>query len=101
MKSSKATWRAVFSMFGPYAVANMVMIAAIVVFAVFQPDLHGPPETWTATTIWSAATIVVLVLTSFGFVVKGALRLRLVYKEAREDRRRIAAGLPLNPEEPE
>ena len=91
--SSRATWRAVYSMFGPYAIANVFMVVAIVLAIVFQPK-YGDPES-----LWPAVTMAGVMFVAGIFVVKGSLRLRQVGKSAREDRRRIAAGLPLDPED--
>ena len=94
-RSSKATWDAVFSMFGPYFIANIIMLITIVFFVVTQPKINDP------STYWSIALVGLLLLAAVVFVVKGALGLRRVTAEAREDRRRLAAGLPLEREEPE
>lgn len=94
-RTSKTTWQAVYSMFGPYAIANLIMLIVIVVAVVFQPKF-GDPNSY-----WSTAVEAALLLVAGIFVVKGTLRLRQVRKSAREDKRRISAGLPLEPEEPE
>ena len=94
-RSSNATWNAVFSMFGPYFIANVIMLIAIIFFWVTQPKINDP------STYWSIALVSLLLLEAALFVVKGARGLRRVNAEAREDRRRHAAGLPLEREEPE
>jgi hypothetical protein len=99
VKSSRKTWDAVFSTFGPYAVANILMLLAIVVFIVFQPDLSGPTDTWTLKTLLSCVAIGTIMLVAGGFILKGVLGLRKVNQSAREDRRRVEAGLPLDPED--
>lgn len=89
------TWQAVYSMFGPYAIGNLIMLVAIIVAVVFQPKFGDPNS------FWVAAIEAGLLLVAGIFVVKGTLRLRQVRKSAREDKRRISAGLPLEPEDPE
>lgn len=76
------------------------MLIAIVLFIVFQPDLSGPTELWTAKTIWSCVAIGAILVTAGVFIMKGGLRLRQVFQSAREDRLRTRAGLPVDPEEP-
>jgi membrane protein YdbS with pleckstrin-like domain len=90
--TSRNTWQAVYSMFGPMAVANFTMLLVIVVFVVFQPKASDP------STYWAIALMAVLMLIAGVLMVKGMLRLRLVRKSHKEDRRRIAAGLTLEPE---
>ncbi|WP_442542521.1 hypothetical protein ACSBOX_11255 [Arthrobacter sp. KN11-1C] len=90
--TSRNTWQAVYSMFGPMAVANFTMLLVIVVLVVFQPKASDP------STYWAIALMAALMLVAGGLMLKGLLRLRLVRKEHKEDRRRIAAGLPLEPE---
>ncbi|XAS74016.1 hypothetical protein VUN82_09365 [Micrococcaceae bacterium Sec5.1] len=91
-RSSKATWNAVLSMFGPYFIANLIMLVAIIFFWVTQPKINDP------STYWSIALVGLLLLAAALFVVKGARGLQRVNAEAREDRRRHAAGLPLERE---
>lgn len=81
-----------YSMFGPMAVANFTLILVVIVLAVFQPKASDP------STYWAIALMAVLMLVAGGLMVKGMLRLRLLRKSHKEDRRRIAAGLPLEPE---
>ncbi len=81
-----------YSMFGPMAVANFTLMLVVVVLVVFQPKATDP------STYWAIGLMAVLMLIAGGLMVKGLLRLRLVRKEHKEDRRRIAAGLPLEPE---
>jgi prepilin signal peptidase PulO-like enzyme (type II secretory pathway) len=90
--ASRTTRQAFFSMFGPFTIANIFMLAAIVVFVAFQPDGAYMPS-------WAAAVISILMLVALAFIIKGGLRLRNVRKSAGEDRRRHAAGLPLDPED--
>lgn len=99
MKSSRKTWDAVFATFGPYAVANIFMLLAIVVAIVFQPNLSGPSDSWTMQTLVSCVAIGILMLVAGGFILKGLLGLRNVARSAREDRRRVEAGLPLDPDD--
>ncbi|WP_416416147.1 hypothetical protein [Paenarthrobacter aromaticivorans] len=94
-RSSKATWNAVFSMFGPYFIANIIMLITIIFFVVTQPKINDP------STYWSIVLVGLLLLAAVVFVVKGALGLRRVNAEAREGRRRHGAGLPLEREERE
>lgn len=81
-----------YSMFGPFAVADFTMILVVIVLAAFQPKASDP------STHWAIALMAVLMLVAGGLMVKGLLRLRLVRRSQKEDRRRIAAGLPLEPE---
>ena len=80
-RSSKATWNAVSSMFGPYFIANVIMLVAIIFFWVTQPKINDP------STYWSIALVGLLLLAAALFVVKGARGLRRVNADAREDRR--------------
>ena len=93
--TSKATWHAIYSMFGPLKIANLLMLVAIILAIVFQPK-YGDPDSF-----WPGAMVIGVMLVAGVFLVKGGLRLRQVRKSGKEDRRRIAAGLPLDPEEPE
>ena len=95
VKSSKATWDAFYSMDGPSAISNIIVLVALILFAVSQPDVDDP------STYWALALVAVLFLVAGGFQVQAALRLKRVYRSAKEDRRRIAEGLPLDPGEPE
>jgi ABC-type Co2+ transport system permease subunit len=82
-------------MLGPYAIANLIMLVAIIVAVVFQPKF-GDPNSYLPAAIEAG-----LLLVAGIFVVKGTLRLRQVRRSGREDERRISAGLPLDPEEHE
>ena len=92
--TSRATFQAISSMFGPYGIANLLMLVALILFVVFQPKVNDPG------THWALVMVGVILLAAVVFVVKGTLRLRHVGKSAREDRRRLAAGLPIDPEQP-
>lgn len=92
---SRSTWQAVYSMFGPYAIANLFMLVAIILFAVLQPKANDP------NTYWALAVVAGLLLVAGVFLVMGTLRFERVHKSHREDQRRIAAGLTLELEEPE
>ncbi|WP_223916290.1 hypothetical protein [Arthrobacter sp. NicSoilC12] len=94
-RSSKATWQSVYSMFGPLKIANLTMLIAIILAVMFQPKANDP------STYWAAAMVAFVMLVAGFFLVRGGLRLKRVRASAREDRRRIAAGLPLDPENPE
>ncbi|WP_026538718.1 hypothetical protein [Arthrobacter sp. 9MFCol3.1] len=94
-KTSKDTWRAVYSMFGPYAIANLFMLVAFIFLAVAQPNLDDE------NTYWALVVGAVLMLAAGGFLVAGLLRFKGVHISHKADRRRIAAGLPLEPEEPQ
>ena len=95
VKSSKATWDAFYSMDGPLAISNIILLLAVILFAVSRPNVDDP------STYWALALGAVLFLLAGGFKVQGALRLKRVYRSAKKDRRRIAEGLPLDPDEPE
>ncbi|WP_442545202.1 hypothetical protein ACSBOX_05870 [Arthrobacter sp. KN11-1C] len=90
--TSRNTWQAVYSMFGPMAVSNFTLLLVIVVLVVFQPKASDP------STYWAIALMAALMLVAGALKVKGLLRLRLVRKEHKEDQRRVAAGLPLEPD---
>ncbi|UKA59389.1 hypothetical protein [Arthrobacter sp. FW306-2-2C-D06B] len=90
--NGRNTWQAVYSMFGRMAVANFTLLLVVVVLVVFQPKASDPSS------YWAIALMAVLMLVTGGLMVKGMLRLRLVRKSHKEDRRRIAAGLTLEPE---
>ncbi|WP_458111277.1 hypothetical protein M1D88_13100 [Arthrobacter sp. R1-13] len=92
-RSSKATWQAFYSMNGPFAVAQGFMFVMLIVLAIFQPAVDRP-DTYPA-----LAIVVLLILVAGGFMVAGMFRFLRLRKSAREDRRRIAAGLPLDPED--
>lgn len=94
VKSSKATWDAYYSMDGPFAISNFILLIAFILLAVSQPNLDDP------STYWALVIGAVLFLLAGGFKVQGALRLKRVFRSAKEDRRRVAEGLPLDPEEP-
>jgi hypothetical protein len=93
--TSKATWDAYDFMHGPLAISNFILLGAIILFAVIQPNLDDP------STYWALALGAILLVVAGGFKVQGAFRLRGIFRSAREDRRRIAEGLPLDPDEPE
>lgn len=93
--TSRATWQSAYSMFGPFAIANFIMLIALILFAVFQPKVSDP------NTHWALAMVAGVLLVAGGFMVKGILRFKRVHQSHREDQRRIAAGLPLEPEQPE
>jgi len=94
-RSSKATWHSVYSMLGPLKVANLTMLVAIILAVVFQPKANDP------STYWAAVVVAFVMLVAAFFLVRGGLRSKRVRTSAAEDRRRIAAGLPLDPEDPE
>jgi len=71
------------------------MLVAIILGAVFQPKVNDP------NTLWALVLVAVVMLVAGGFMVAGALRFKRVHKSHREDQRLIAAGLPLEPEQPE
>jgi hypothetical protein len=93
-RTSAATWRAFYSMLGPYATANFILIGMLALF-VFKPSVNDP------STYWVLAVMVIMILVAGGFIVKGTLRHKTILKSAKEDRRRLAAGLPLDAEDPE
>lgn len=90
--TSKATWRAVDSIFGPFTIGNIFLIAGIIIFGIFQPE--GAPIP-----LWAGLTVALFMLVGVGFVIKGVIRTKNIRKSAKEDRRRLAAGLPLDPED--
>lgn len=94
-RTSKATWQAFYSMDGPFAISNLILLGALILIAVLRPNLDDP------NTHWTLAVVAVLFLVAGGFKVQGVLRLKSVHKSAKEDRRRIAEGLPLDPDERE
>jgi hypothetical protein len=93
-RNSEATWRAFYSMLGPYATANFILIGMLALF-VFKPSVNDP------STYWTMAVMVIMILVAGGFIVKGTLRHKSILKSAEQDRKRLAAGLPLDPEDPE
>ncbi|MFJ4207926.1 hypothetical protein ACIPY2_05605 [Paenarthrobacter sp. NPDC089675] len=92
-RSSATTWNAVFATFGPYTIANGLMLLALVLFLIFGPEVDD------SGTYWSIGLIRLVMLAAGIFIFKGALGLRKVNASSREDRRRIAAGLPLEREQ--
>jgi hypothetical protein len=94
-RTSKATFQAMSSMFKPYGIANVIAFIAMILFFVFQPKVNDP------STHWTLVMVGILLLLSIVFVVKGTLRLKQIKKSTMEDRRRWAAGLPVDPEAPE
>lgn len=94
-RSSKATWQSVYSMLGPLKIANLTMLVAIILAVVFQPKANDP------STYWAATMVAFVMLVAGFFLVRGGLRLKRVRSSAAENRRRIAAALPLDPEDPE
>lgn len=90
--TSRNTWQAVYSMFGPFAISNLTLLLVLITYVVFQPKASDP------STYWAIGLLAVLMLVAGVLMVKGLLRFKLVHKEHKEDRRRIAAGLPLEPE---
>ena len=92
-RTSKATWQAFYSMNGPFAVAQGFLFVMLIVFAIFQPAVDRP-ETYPSLVI-----VVLLFLVAGGFMVAGTFRFLRLRKSDKEDRRRIAAGLPLEPED--
>ena len=92
LTTSRSTWQAVYSMFGPFAIANLTMLLVIIVLAIFQPKASDP------STYWAIELMAVLMLVAGGLMLKGLLRFRLVHRSHKEGQRRIAAGLPLEPE---
>lgn len=93
--SSRATWQAFYSMLGPFAIAQGFMLVMLIVLAVFQPAISRPD------TYLSLAVVVLLLLVAGCFVVAGMHRFLHLRKSAKEDRRRIASGLPLELESPD
>ena len=81
-----------YSMFGPFAIANFTMFLVLILYVIVQPKASDP------STYWAIGLMAVLMLVAGGLMVNGLFRFRLVHKSHKEDRRRIAAGLPLEPE---
>lgn len=90
---SRTTKQASFSMFGPFTIANFIMVAGVLFLLISQPK-YGSPDTY-----WAAVVFGLFMLVALAFIIKGGLRLRNVRRSASEDRRRNAAGLPLDPED--
>lgn len=44
-RNSEATWRAFYSMLGPYAIANFILIGMLILF-VFEPSVNDPSTYW-------------------------------------------------------
>jgi amino acid transporter len=83
------------STFKPYGIANIITFIAMILFLIFQPKVNEP------STHWALVMVGILLLLAIVFVVKGTLRLKQIKKSAMEDRRRLATGLPVDPEDSE
>ncbi|KUM34889.1 hypothetical protein AR689_12390 [Arthrobacter sp. EpRS71] len=93
-RSSKATWDAFFAIFGPFQLANILMLLAILALVIFRPNIGD------SATHWSIALVAVLIVTAGVLVaVGGGSRLKRLRESARDDRRRLAQGLPLDKDE--
>lgn len=89
-KSSKATWDAFFAMFGPFQLANVLMLSAILALVIFRPNIGD------SATHWSIALVAVLIVAAGVLVaVGGGSRLKRLRESAQGDHRRLAHGLPL------
>lgn len=69
------------------------MIAGVLFLLISQPKYVSPD------THWAAVVFGLFVLAALVFIIKGGLPHRNVRKSASEDRRRNAAGLPLDLED--
>lgn len=85
--TGEATWGAFYSMLGPYAIANFILIGALALF-VFEPSVYDP------STYWVIAAMAIMFLVAGVFIVRGTLRHKNIRKSAKEDRRRISLGFP-------
>lgn len=95
-RSSRATWDAFFAMFGPFHFGNILMLLSILVLVIFRPNADDPG------TYWAIGLVALLMITAAVFIIGGGgRRLLRLLESGRQDRRRIQAGLPLEPEEPQ
>jgi O-antigen/teichoic acid export membrane protein len=95
-RSSRATRNAFFSLFGPFSVANFLLLLMFLVLLVFRPSGYD------SSTYWALALMAFLGISALVVVIVGARGgLKRLTASAKEDRRRIAAGLPLDPEDQE
>jgi len=91
-KASRNTWQAMYTMFGPMALSNFTMLLVLILYVILQPKVNDP------STYWAIGVLALLMLVAGVLMVKGLFRFRLVHRAHKEDQRRIAAGLPLEPE---
>lgn len=81
-----------YSMFGPLALSNITMLLVLIAYVILQPKASDP------STYWAIWVIAVLMLVAGVLMLKGLFRFRMVHRSHKDDQRRIAAGLPLEPE---
>lgn len=94
-RSSKATREAFFSLFGPFGIANLLCLLMFLVLLIFRPNFNDPGTYWALVLMFAfgISALIVVLVGSWG-------RLRQLSASAREDRRRIAAHLPVERENP-
>jgi membrane protein implicated in regulation of membrane protease activity len=94
-RSSKATENVAFSLMGGSSIATFLMGLALLVLLTFRPSSYDP------STYWAIALTAFLCVSALVIVIVRALRgLKRLNASVKEDRRRIAAGLPLERDEP-
>jgi hypothetical protein len=93
-RSSKATENVVFSLIGGSSTATLLMFLALLVLLIFRPSSYDP------STYWAMALIAILCVSALVIAtVRGLRGLKRLNASVKEDRRRIAAGLPVEPDE--
>lgn len=81
-----------YSTFGPLALSNFTMLMVLIAYVILQPKASDP------STYWAIGVIAVLTLVAGALMLKGLFRFRTVHRSHKDDQRRTAAGLPLEPE---
>ena len=95
-RSSKATQDAAFFVYRGSTLGKFLALLAFLVVLIFRPNSYDP------STYWAIALVVVLFVAALVIVIaRGVRGLKVLNDSAKEDRRRIAAGLPLERQEPQ
>jgi len=95
-RSSRATEDIALAHLGGSFVAYVLMLLAFLVLLIFRPSAYDP------STYWAMALMAFLFVTALIIViVRGVRGLKRLNASVKEDRRRIAAGLPLEREDPQ
>lgn len=95
-RSSRATEDVALSLMGGSSVVFFLALLAFLVMLMVRPRV-GDPSTY-----WAIALMAFLLITALVIVVvRGVRGLKRLNASAKEDRRRIAAGLPLERDDPQ
>lgn len=94
-RTSNATWGVLFSMFGSFQGANILMLLAILLLVIIRPNADDPG------TLWAIATVALLIVIAGVIVIfRGGKRLKHLRESSQEARGRIEGQLPLERDDP-